>query len=81
MSDTGSESFARELAERRYLRKEKRTLRDHQFREDAMIFKVDQRCGRYRQIITAPAPRPLPWDGVRNSQITPIDHIPERFDR
>lgn len=50
----------------------KRWQRQEQLREELAVYADDLRAGRFLDMRPAKPAKPMPWDGVKNSQIIPI---------
>lgn len=60
-----------ERIELRQERTARRFLRTEQLRQELATYAADVKAGRFRTI-SHDRSSPLPWDGVKNSQITPL---------
>lgn len=60
-----------EFIERSQERRARMWASYHQLREELAVYRADVKAGRFRTISHEKS-EPLPWDGVRNSQIAPL---------
>ncbi len=61
-----------EKLDRRLQWRARRHLRQEQLREELAIHAADVRAGRFRTIAKDKPQPARPWDGVKDSQITPL---------